>query len=85
MRLTTRQLRDIIVEEVKRATRRRRLNEVDQGGMESNAKEALLALGKSLQDQGGDQDDVRAALLDLVEEVCDALGHEPMPPGYYEG
>jgi len=83
MRLTTRQLKNIIAEEAKRATRGRRLNE---GSAEkSNAHVSLLALGKSLQDQGGDQDDVRAALLDLVEEVCDALGHEPMPPGYYEG
>ena len=70
MKLTTRRLKNIIAEEVKRAARGRRLNEVDQSGVESEAKAALLAPGQALQSQGGDQDEARYVLVDLVDAVA---------------
>jgi len=85
MRLTTRRLKNIIAEEVKRAARGRRLNEVDQSGVESEAKAALLA-----------QDRLSSLKAEIMTSRATSswtwwtpprseLGHVGMPPRYYEG
>lgn len=99
MKLTTRQLRRIIAEEVQRAAGQERLAEYGMGALADAAeitkvKAALAAFVAHLKDaaaaEHGDdpqevQDAVHSALEELMEEVFSEAGFAEMPLGYYRG